>query len=100
MPLYMDRHNTVGVTPEVTVASHVEDLAIQSEYGIRFITYWCDEDRFKAFCLADALARKRFRRPMLKPTEASPTKSIVHWRQRCSTSDQNCYDDPIKESKL
>jgi hypothetical protein len=75
MPLYMDRHNTVGVTPEVIVASHVEDLAIQGEYGVRFITYRCDEDRSKAFRLADALTRKRFRRPMLKPTEASPTRS-------------------------
>ena len=30
MPLYMDRHNTVGITPEVIVASHVKDLAIRA----------------------------------------------------------------------
>ena len=54
MPLYMDRHNTVGATPEVIVASHVKDLAIQGKYGVRFITYWVDEVRSKAFCLVDA----------------------------------------------
>jgi hypothetical protein len=38
MPIYMDRHNTEGLTREDIVASHVKDLAIQGRYGIRFIT--------------------------------------------------------------
>ncbi len=54
MPIYMDRHNTEGVTREDIVASHVKDLAIQHKYGVRFITYWHDEVTAKAFCLVDA----------------------------------------------
>ena len=54
MPIYMDRHNTEGLTREDIVASHVKDLAIQGQYGVRFITYWHDEVTSKAFCLVDA----------------------------------------------
>ena len=54
MPLYMDRHNTVGATREVIAAAHEKDLAIQGKYGVRFITYWIDEVRSKVFCLVDA----------------------------------------------
>jgi class 3 adenylate cyclase len=54
MPIYMDRHNTEGLTREDIVASHVKDLAIQGRYGVRFITYWHDEVTSKAFCLVDA----------------------------------------------
>ena len=31
MPIYMDRHNTEGLTREDIVASHVKDLAIQGQ---------------------------------------------------------------------
>jgi class 3 adenylate cyclase len=54
MPIYMDRHNTEGLTREDIVASHVKDLAIQGRYGVRFITYWHDEVTSKAFCLVEA----------------------------------------------
>ena len=54
MPIYMDRHNTEGLTREDIVASHVKDLAIQGQYGVRFITYWHDEATAKAFCLVEA----------------------------------------------
>jgi class 3 adenylate cyclase len=54
MPIYMDRHNTVDATREACAASHEKDLAIQGKYGVRFITYWFDEVRSKAFCLVDA----------------------------------------------
>jgi class 3 adenylate cyclase len=54
MPIYMDRHNTGGVTRQVIAVSHEKDLAIQGKYGVRFITYWVDEVRSKVFCLVDA----------------------------------------------
>ena len=54
MPIYMDRHNTEGATREDCASSHEKDLAIQGKYGVRFITYWVDEARAKAFCLVDA----------------------------------------------
>ena len=36
MPIYMDRHNTEGLTRDDIVASHVKDLAIQGRYGRSF----------------------------------------------------------------
>jgi class 3 adenylate cyclase len=58
MPIFMDRHNTEGLTREDIVASHVKDLAIQGRYGVRFITYWHDEVTSKAFCLVDAPSKE------------------------------------------
>jgi class 3 adenylate cyclase len=54
MPIYMDRHNTEGATREDCAASHEKDLATSGKYGVRFLTYWFDEVRSKAFCLVDA----------------------------------------------
>jgi class 3 adenylate cyclase len=54
MPIYMDRHDAEGATLEGCANLHKKDLAIQGKYGVRFITYWVDEARSKAFCLVDA----------------------------------------------
>ena len=54
MPIYMDRHDAEGATLEGCANLHKKDLAIQGKYGVRFITYWVDEARAKAFCLVDA----------------------------------------------
>ena len=54
MPIYMDRHDAEGATLEGCANLHKKDLAIQGKYGVRFITYWVDEFRSKAFCLVDA----------------------------------------------
>ena len=54
MPIYMDRHDAKGATLEGCAVLHKKDLAIQGKYGVRFITYWFDEVRSKAFCLVDA----------------------------------------------
>jgi uncharacterized protein DUF4242 len=75
MPICMDRHNTEGATREDCAASHEKDLATSGKYGVRFLTYWFDEVRSKAFCLVDAPTRMRFRRHMTEPTGASPTRS-------------------------
>lgn len=52
MPLYLDRHDLSGATPQDVAAAHVEDLAIQDRHGVRYLTYWFDYDRQRAFCLA------------------------------------------------
>ena len=54
MPIYMDRHDAEGATLEGCASAHKKDLAIQGKYGVRFMTYWVDEVRSKAFCLVDA----------------------------------------------
>ena len=52
MPYYMDRHELSSVTPELIAAAHVQDLEVQSQFGVQFLTYWLDMERQTAFCLA------------------------------------------------
>ncbi len=54
MPVYMDRHYLEGATRHALANAHSKDLANQSKNGVRFITYWFDEERSTAFCLGDA----------------------------------------------
>ena len=85
MPIYMDRHNTGGVTRQVIAVSHEKDLAIQGKYGVRFITYWFDEVLCKAFCLVDAPNKDALQKVHeeahgILPTRSS--KSIPRWSRR------------------
>jgi class 3 adenylate cyclase len=50
----MDRHEFTGLTAEEAAAAHLRDLAVQGQFGVRFLTYWFDVDRQTAFCLAMA----------------------------------------------
>jgi class 3 adenylate cyclase len=50
----MDRHEFVGLSAEEAALAHLRDLKIQGRYGVRFLTYWFDEERQTAFCLAKA----------------------------------------------
>jgi class 3 adenylate cyclase len=50
----MDRHEFVGLSAEEAAIAHVKDMKIQGQYGVRFLTYWFDEERQTAFCLAVA----------------------------------------------
>jgi len=54
MPIYMDRHNAPTASAEDLAQAHDLDLEAQDEYGVRFLTYWFDRERGKAFCLVDA----------------------------------------------
>src|SRR4026207_304984 len=54
MPIYMDRHNLKDVTLADVAEAHQKDLAIQDQYGVRYLTYWFDESRGTTFCLVDA----------------------------------------------
>ncbi len=56
MPLYMDVHPGLGdATPEDVAAAHQRDLAIQDDYGVKFLSYWVATDRGgKAFCLVES----------------------------------------------
>jgi class 3 adenylate cyclase len=50
----MDRHEFTDQTAAETAAAHLKDLAVQDQFGVRFLTYWFDEERQTAFCLARA----------------------------------------------
>jgi class 3 adenylate cyclase len=52
MPFYMDRHEFPSVTAELVAAAHLQDLAVQEQFGVQFLNYWFDMDRQTAFCLA------------------------------------------------
>lgn len=54
MPIFMDRHDLTGLSAEDLAQAHKMDLQIQDEFGVKFMTYWFDEDRATGFCLIDA----------------------------------------------
>ncbi len=54
MPIFMDRHYTKDATRLAIALAHERDLEIQDDYGVRFLTYWFDEERHTTFCLVDA----------------------------------------------
>jgi class 3 adenylate cyclase len=54
VPVFMDRHEFSGLTAEEAAAAHIRDLEVQGQFGVRFVTYWFDDERQTAFCLAIA----------------------------------------------
>jgi class 3 adenylate cyclase len=54
LPLYLDRHYVEGVDFEDIASAHEQDMELQAEYGVKFITYWFDEGRYTTFCLVSA----------------------------------------------
>jgi hypothetical protein len=54
----MDRHDVPGASPEDVAKAHMSDLAIASQHGVQFISYWFDPDAGGAFCLAKAPKRE------------------------------------------
>jgi hypothetical protein len=46
------------VTPEILAALHKQDLAVQDQYGVRYIKYWFDAATGRVFCLSDAPSRE------------------------------------------
>jgi class 3 adenylate cyclase len=54
MPFFMDRHEFTDLTAEAAAVGHLRDLEVQGQFGVRFLTYWFDEERQTAFCLAKA----------------------------------------------
>ena len=54
MPIYMDRHYVEGATKHAMETAHEQDIEIQDDFDVNIMTYWFDEVRSTAFCLADA----------------------------------------------
>jgi hypothetical protein len=53
MPLYMDRHDLPDATAADLAVAHMRDLEVQDEFGVRFVTYWFEEDAGSGFCLVE-----------------------------------------------
>ncbi len=58
MPLYLDRHDVPGSTPEDVARAHVQDLAVQGKYDVLLLSYWFDPDAEQVFCLAQTTAKE------------------------------------------
>ena len=54
MPIFMDRHFIEGASHQAIADAHEKDLKLQSKFGVKFLTYWFDEERSTAFCLVEA----------------------------------------------
>lgn len=58
MPLYMDLHKASDYDTPPTVEeikkNHIADLAVQHQYGVRFVQYWINEEAGLVFCLMEA----------------------------------------------
>jgi Protein of unknown function (DUF4242)/Adenylate and Guanylate cyclase catalytic domain len=53
MPLYMDRHDLPDATAADLAAAHLRDLEVQDRFGVRFVTYWFEEEAGSGFCLVE-----------------------------------------------
>jgi class 3 adenylate cyclase len=54
MPIFLDRHDMKGTNATEVAEAHLKDVSIQDRYGVKFMTYWFDEERGTVFCLIDA----------------------------------------------
>ena len=54
MPIYLDRHENLNVTPDQLYQAHLADLEAQEKFGVSYLSYWFDYNRHSAFCLVDA----------------------------------------------
>jgi class 3 adenylate cyclase len=54
MAIFMDRHDLKGTTAADIAEAHLKDLQVQDRYGVKFLTYWFDQQRGTTFCLVDA----------------------------------------------
>jgi len=53
VPLFMDRHDAPGVTPEELADLHMRDVEVQERHRVRYHTYWFDPANGSVFCLAE-----------------------------------------------
>jgi class 3 adenylate cyclase len=51
--LFLDRHVAAGASAEDIAAAHELDVAVQDRYGVRYVTYWFDDNAGTVFCLAE-----------------------------------------------
>jgi hypothetical protein len=55
MPLYMDTHkNLEGLSADAVSEAHQKDLEVQDEYGVKYHSYWYNEEKGEIFCLIEA----------------------------------------------
>ena len=60
MPRYLDIHIVPpdAVSADLLAELHAKDVAVQDEYGVRYVKYWYDAATGRVFCLSDAPSRE------------------------------------------
>jgi class 3 adenylate cyclase len=58
MPMYMDRHDLPGITPEELADAHMRDMEVQERHNVRYHTYWFDPSNGSVFCLAEGPSKQ------------------------------------------
>jgi class 3 adenylate cyclase len=53
VPLFMDRHDGVEITPEDVAIAHARDVEAQARYDVQYHTYWYDPEQGTVFCLME-----------------------------------------------
>jgi len=53
MPMYIDRHDAPGVSPQALADAHAADVLVEERHGVRYHTYWFDPENGSIFCLAE-----------------------------------------------
>jgi class 3 adenylate cyclase len=56
--LFLDRHDVAGASAQDIAAAHELDVAVQDRYGVRYVTYWFDDNAATVFCLAEGPDRE------------------------------------------
>ena len=54
LPIYLDRHEDLHVTPDQLYQAHLADLEAQEKFGVNYLSYWFDYGAHSAYCLIDA----------------------------------------------
>jgi class 3 adenylate cyclase len=55
MALFMDIHRLAdSVTPDELTQCHLNDLKVQGNHGVQYLTYWFNDATRRAFCLCEA----------------------------------------------
>ena len=59
MPIYMDIHKGLeGLTVEAVAGAHKKDLEVQEKHGVKFLSYWYNEEEGTVFCLSEAPSKE------------------------------------------
>ena len=53
MPLFMDYHKVPNITLDDVVNAHMADLAIQEQYGVKYLQFWVNKRDGSIFCLTE-----------------------------------------------
>jgi hypothetical protein len=59
LKMFLDTHYKVkGLTAKKLKEAHKKDLAVQKEFGVKYIKYWFDRSTGRVYCLVKAPSKK------------------------------------------